>query len=256
MKNNQSSKLCYYAIGDIHGCYELLVNLIDLIEKDLDKKNTNILIFLGDYIDRGPDSNKVIDFLLEIQKEYKSIFLKGNHEDLLIRFINNPQKCSLLKINGGIPTLNSYGIDTSKIEQDKINTIEFSKLYQDIHDLFLEKVPKTHLNFFLNSLRLSYETEKYFFAHAGVRSNTKLSKQRAEDLIWIREPFLSESIKHEKIIIHGHSITPTVDIKKYRIGIDTGAYHSGELTAIKLWGEEISFLSTKKNHLKNKIINN
>ena len=245
MNYNACSNTCYYAIGDIHGCYNLLVKIISLIEQDLDNNNNNILIFLGDYIDRGPESKKVIDLLIKTQKKYKTIFLKGNHEDLLLRFINNPQKCSLLVINGGLPTLNSYGVDTSVIDINN-NINNNSQIYENIHKEFLNKIPKSHLNFFINTLELYYETDKYFFAHAGVRSNIPLNKQKAEDLLWIREPFLSESINYEKIIIHGHSITPKVDIHKHRIGIDTGAYHSGELTAIKLIDNKFSFLSTKK----------
>ena len=244
----------YYAIGDIHGCYNLLLKIIKLIEKDISQNKIKhpAFVFLGDYIDRGPDSRKVIELLINIKKKYKSIFLKGNHEDVLLRFIDNHKKCSLLVINGGMPTLESYGINTLEIDPSINKKIsEPDKIYKKIHEQFLKNMPKSHLDFLNNDLKLYYETDNYFFAHAGVRPGVSLNNQTEQDLLWIREPFLSNTTKYKKLIIHGHTITNKADINPNRIGIDTGAYHTDELTAIVLPSDlnnkQYYFLDTKNN---------
>ena len=241
-----------YAIGDIHGCYQLLKKTINNIENDIKKNKIKhpTLVFLGDYIDRGPDSKKVLDFLIKIKYKHKSIFLKGNHEDVLLRFIKNHKKCSLLVINGGMPTLESYGINTKEIDPTKNKSIlDSEKKYKKIHEQFLNNMPKSHLDFLKNELCLYYENDDYFFAHAGVRPGISLNKQSEQDLLWIREPFLSCQNKHDKLIIHGHTITNKADIQNNRIGIDTGAYHTNELTVIVLpydfKNKKYYFLETK-----------
>ena len=239
--NNIKNKNTYYAIGDIHGRLDLLKNITTLIIKDIKLNNISspILVFLGDYIDRGPESKKVIEFLLEIKQKFKCIFLMGNHEDLLLKFIEDPQKLAVLIINGGIETLTSYGITKEQMQSCQKDP-ENKKNNQFIHNLFLKLAPHSHIKFFQNELKLYYETENHIFVHAGIRSGINLNKQTKQDLLWIREPFLNESIKENtdnkplKLIIHGHSITSAPDIHNHRIGIDTGAYHSNKLTAIVL----------------------
>ncbi|MCX7770239.1 MAG: serine/threonine protein phosphatase [Proteobacteria bacterium] len=202
-----------FAIGDIHGCYDKLKKLFEIIPL---KKNDEI-IFLGDYIDRGPDSKKVIDFILELKsiRGDKVICLKGNHEKMFLDFLKG-ENIDVFFANGGQETIKSYSVSGH------------------FH------LPSEHLDFF-NSLKLYYETKDYLFVHAGIAPNKALSAQDEEDLLWIRSEFIYSDIKIGKKVIFGH--TPSRNYLPYfdkdKIGIDTGAVYGGFLTAIKLPEEEI-----------------
>ncbi len=208
----------YIAIGDIHGHIRKLDNLLQLIKPKLTPKDT--LLFLGDYIDRGPASKEVIDRLLQVQKERpNTVFLKGNHEDMLLDYLSlGGKNGGSFVFNGGAETLRSYG-GRNQIPYD--------------HILFFQKLQ----HFFV------CPEYPYIFAHAGIRPGIPLDTSAKEDLLWIREDFLSFQGKFPegRIVVYGH--TPyrsgTVSRQKNKIGIDTGAGYTGPLTAIILPEEEI-----------------
>lgn len=200
-----------FAIGDIHGCYRELNELLDQLP--LDQNST--LIFLGDYVDRGPNSRAVIDTILDMQSKYKTITLMGNHEAMMLDFFTDPSSASaaFFIFNGGSSTLASYVMDD-----------------QEYH------IPDSHMNF-LRNLQLHYETDTHFFVHAGV-PEIKLAKlqdsEHMQDYIWIRKKFLESNFAWEKIIVHGHSPVPQVEIKPNRICLDTGCVFNGYLTAMEM----------------------
>lgn len=214
-----------YCIGDIHGRLDLLQEVHQKIASDaLAFDGVKILVYLGDYIDRGMHSKQVIDCLLENNfPDFNTVFLMGNHEQVLLEFLNNKDPSVALDWFrfGGLPTLASYGITVRGIPTAK----DLEKLRAE----FREKMPAAHLAFF-ERLALRYEIGGYFFVHAGVRPKVKLHRQRPEDMLWIREEFLNNDLFHSKMIVHGHSITDEPEVRHNRIGLDTGAYASGKLT--------------------------
>ena len=219
-----------YVLGDLHGRLDLLDKVYSKIEDDIKKLDTSYalkLVFLGDYIDRGPDSKSVIDFLLKISGDdrLEKVFLKGNHEATLLNFIEDPNIIQTWKTYGGLETLHSYGVDITAVQEDKG--------IEDVHKSFLSLLPEDHLEF-LRALKLSYYTGDYFFCHAGVRPGVELEKQSEEDLIWIRDEFLSSHADHGKVIVHGHTPVEQPEIWSNRINIDTGAYISNKLSCLIL----------------------
>ncbi len=234
-----------YAIGDIHGGLNLLKKLIAAIlknEKKSPTKDTLYLIFLGDYIDRGKHSKQVIDYLqTQLPKQFKTIFLKGNHEDIMLNALDLDAPSVSKKFRhwyycGGKTTIQSYDVPLS---QD----------FDALAEVFYEAISKTsHLKFF-KKLSIKFEIGHYFFCHAGINPKRPLKKQRFEELIWIRDKFLNATQQHEKIIVHGH----TPEIAKHhgnRIGIDSGSVISGKLTAVCLEGDGSYQLLTVKRKQK------
>ena len=197
-----------FAIGDIHGCLWSLEKLLNILPVNWGK---DLVIFLGDYIDRGPDPRGVIEKILELKKLYggKIITLKGNHEWMFERFLKGID-IDVFLYNGGGMTLKSY----------------YNK------EGYLE-IPEEHLKF-LRELKLYYETEDYIFVHAGLRPGKELKEQSEEDLLWIRESFYFSEYKFSKTIVFGHTPFPAPLILDDRIGIDTGCVYGGALTAIEL----------------------
>ena len=198
------------AIGDIHGHYEKLVRLVDKIQPLQEDR----IIFLGDYIDRGPASYQVVEYIINFKTNFKkTVTLMGNHEEYVINRMN--KKCDehtdiLWRVfDGGRATLNSYE--------------KFNKIFEN------------HLNFYSNLL-ISFETDEYFFCHAGIRPGTPLKNQNKQDLINIRDDFFESDEMFEKIIVHGHTITKNEkpEILNNRINIDTGCAYKGPLTAIQI----------------------
>lgn len=217
-----------YCVGDIHGRADLLHQLQEMILQDasefLDRK---IVIYLGDYIDRGEQSSEVIDHLQNKPLPgFESVYLRGNHEQTMLDFLQQPVVgCGWLTY-GGLNTLVSYGIKIPKppsAEQD----------YIALQNQLLKQLPEKHLSF-LQDTRLSYSLGNYYFVHAGVKPGIALESQQPVDQLWIREEFLACRKYHEKIIVHGHSITDTPEFLPNRISIDTGAYMSGRLSALIL----------------------
>ncbi len=219
-----------YALGDIHGRVDLLKSIQNEIDKDLsslDPETTVKQVFLGDYIDRGQNSKEVIDFLTGVptRDNVEYVFLKGNHESTLLDFVDDELTLTAWKSFGGIETLHSYGLDVSKIHNESN--------YKELQKKFIQVFPESHHDFF-RGLKTSYSLGGYFFCHAGVRPGVALDDQSEDDLIWIREEFLSSTVDHGKVIVHGHTPVERPEIWSNRINIDTGAYISNKLTCLVL----------------------
>ncbi len=234
-----------YAVGDIHGRIDLLDALLEKIAGDTrnDGFQRRVLIFLGDYVDRGGGAFQVIGRLsaltetsgFKIFRQFDTHFLKGNHEYSLIDFLDAGDYANFWLDNGGRETLISYGIDAS-------NIFAGGNLEQLRRD-FRAALPDHHLEF-LRALDYRHVEGDYFFVHAGVRPDVALDAQDPFDMMWIRHEFLSSQADFGKIIVHGHSPNFEPAIKSNRIGIDTGAYYSGRLTALVLQGTGRRFLHT------------
>ena len=229
-----------WAVGDIHGRLDLLEPLIEHVIADSASSaaGRTVVIFLGDYIDRGPDSRGVIRYLANLPKD-ASIewrFLKGNHEEAMLGFLSDPTTGPTWCEYGGDAALASYGL---RLPQMKHKPEGWAHLSADL-DHKITAAERT----FLEGLELSVSVGDYFFAHAGARPGIALSEQSARDLMWIRGSFLDSDVEFEKVIVHGHTPTPTVQADRRRIGIDTKAYESGMLTALKLSDAELLVVSS------------
>ena len=222
-----------YAIGDVHGRADLLERLQQRIAADVELNPIAdpLLVCLGDYVDRGPDSAGVLDLLLgETPAGMRRVALMGNHEELMLRFLVDDSAGAVWLANGGDATLESYGVDPAES-------------YERARRQLAARLPARHRTL-LESLALSHSEGDYFFAHAGIRPGVALDRQRREDLLWIRGEFLRSDIDHGKVVVHGHSITAEPDVRANRIGIDTGAYASDRLTCLVLEGRERRFFVT------------
>lgn len=229
-----------YAVGDVHGCYDLLVRLLEDIARDAEVRAGDrrpILIFVGDYVDRGPASAAVLSSLLWLGR-YGGMevhFLKGNHEEMMLKFLDQPAGFRGWLGVGGAQTLRSYGVTPPEEEADA------EDLWRARDDL-LDRMPAAHLRF-LQGLELSVQIGDYAFVHAGVRPGVALDKQRERDLLWIREGFLDCDRALSKVIVHGHSwLSDQPEWRKNRVGIDTGAYETGVLTAIRLEDDQLEIM--------------
>ena len=202
-----------YAISDIHGCSETLKSLLKKI-KDFDK-----LIFLGDYIDRGPNSKEVIDIIRELQNKYgdKIVTLIGNHEDICLTAYDS-NNFNLWMYNGGSSTLNSFD----------------------------GKVPAEYLNW-MRDLKLYYEDDYFYYVHAGLRPHVKIEDNDRDDIIWIRYDFLLSDYKFKKRVIHGHTPGKNVIYRDNRVNIDTGCVFGYKLSAIKIENAEITKVISVEN---------
>ena len=227
-----------YAVGDIHGRVDLLDRLLADIERDNDARGPcrTLLVFLGDLIDRGPTSNEVVERLRTYRRPgIETAFIAGNHEEVLLRLLAGERGLMRhwLKFGGG-DCLRSYGLDP--VGLDRIG--ETAALAQ-----LREKFPPAHEKFltgFADTVRFG----DYLFVHAGIRPQVDLSLQRQADLRWIRDPFLTDATDHGFMVVHGHTISERVVERSNRIGIDTGAYRSGVLSAIGLEGTSRWYLDT------------
>lgn len=225
-----------YAIGDIHGQAALLDDLLGMIERDgMGRPENNVLVFIGDYVDRGADSKGVIEQLLSLQSDFTAHFLRGNHDQALLDFLSDPSSFPVWKDYGAEETLASYGVPTP-VSEDEADL-------RQTRDRLRQSLPPSHLQFF-EALKLSETIGDYFFAHAGVRPGTPLDKQEERDLMWIRDEFLNSRAEFGKIIVHGHTPANAPQVRRNRIGIDTGAYLTGRLTALVLEGTRRRFLQT------------
>ncbi len=209
-----------YAIGDIHGC---LAALKDLLAR-LPLKPEDELVFLGDYIDRGPDSKGVVEYLLKNKKPNWK-FLKGNHEQMLLEWLGSPSNMTSANwlLNGGYQTLQSY-VPAQKMDELR---------GEGAHMILQSHIPTAHVEFF-NSLLLTYETPEYYFCHAGVNLDRPLGAQDQDDLLWIRRKFIEDPRPTPKLVVYGHSPIENVDLSRDRINIDTGCVYGGTLTALFL----------------------
>ena len=227
-----------YAVGDIHGRADLLDHLHTLIDADFAERSTSVvhLIYLGDYVDRGPDSARVLEQLATGPSDFVTVtLLRGNHEEMLLRFLKEPALGAAWRQLGGSETMHSYGIDVSRVFKDEG--------YAGLSKRLNEAIPPSHMAL-LESLESSTTIGDYFFCHAGVRPGIALEQQQPEDLTWIRAPFLEAKEDFGKVIVHGHSPTNQPDFRDNRINIDTGAYATGRLTCLVLEGTTRRILST------------
>ena len=225
-----------YAVGDIHGCAEQLERLTAAIVRDSQNApGPCTILYLGDYVDRGPDTKAVINKLLSPPAGFGTVYLRGNHDQILLDFLTEPSIYQAWRDFGARETLMSYGVRPPRFEDES--------LYREARDQLLEALPADHLKF-LSSLQPSARIGGYFFAHAGVRPGIALEKQTLEDLLWIRDEFLESSTNFGIIVVHGHTPSERPVRQFNRIGVDTGAYATGRLTAAVLEGGTCRFLQT------------
>lgn len=219
-----------YAIGDIHGRVDLLNQLLDqMMEDDAGRAAVDQhLIFLGDLIDRGPDSAAVIERAIAVREAMPTTrFLMGNHEEVFLKALNGDEKAMRLFCRiGGRETILSYGMCEA----------EYSRLdYPELVEAMARMVPTAHQRF-VESFEDMVIVGDYAFVHAGIRPQVALADQQQSDLRWIRDLFLNFSAPHDRIIVHGHTISEAIDERSNRIGIDTGAYLTGRLSAMGFEG--------------------
>lgn len=233
-----------YAIGDIHGRADLLEKLLTELEaragEDLRENGKPVLIFLGDYVDRGPDSAKVIDLLLQDRPEGAGRrFLKGNHEQSMLAFLEDPIANAAWLRQGGAETLLSYGVQPPA----PVGAQE-----RDLHEAAQQlkaNLPAEHVVFF-NRLERYVEMGDYVFVHAGVDAGRALEDQTDADLYWIRDRFLTSKRRFSHRVVHGHTPAEAPYADERRIGVDTGAYASGMLTAARFEADRLSFVSVRE----------
>jgi serine/threonine protein phosphatase 1 len=203
-----------FAVGDIHGCFDKLVALMGIIDIDFQK---DTLLFIGDYIDRGPDSKEVVDYMIDLgSKQDRVVFLKGNHEYLLQRHLDGIESYMFLS-NGGDATLESYMRGSGHRRANPI--------------------PTEHLDFF-DSLSLYYETDSYIFVHAGLKPDLDLERQEERHMLWIRDEFIHSDADFGKRVIFGHTAFRKPLVLDNKIGIDTGAVYGNKLTCVELPAEK------------------
>ena len=233
-KLNEECRL--YVIGDIHGRLDLLDQLIEAIRRDVDEYGNDCLtVTLGDYIDRGPDSRGVIERLLTNPFPGCYVALKGNHEALLETFLDQPDIGGQWRHLGGLETLHSFGIPVA--------SLMVGRNYNEAAEELRAALSSEHMRF-LTSLKTSLFAGRYFLCHAGVRPGVPLERQSEEDLLWIRDEFLSSRMDFGKIVVHGHTPVEEPEVLSNRINIDTGAFATGRLTCIVLEGENHRFIRT------------
>jgi serine/threonine protein phosphatase 1 len=223
------------AIGDIHGQLDALSILIGklMVLAAKCQATTKSLVFVGDYIDRGVKSRQVIDLMIKGFPGYETHFLRGNHDDTLLQFLEDPTVGEAWRNFGGLETLASYGVARS-----------LGGDWGRVRDELKAKLPDSHLEFF-RQLKPYVQIGDYIFVHAGLRPGIPLQAQSPQDMMWIRDEFLNSNANFGAIVVHGHTPTPQPVIRKNRIGIDTGAYSTGRLTALVLEGRERTLLASQ-----------
>ncbi len=226
-----------YAVGDVHGCSHLLMSLIEAIEADIAQGETagvqSQVILLGDLVDRGPDSAAVVELARKWKQMRPIHILCGNHEEMFLESFTHKDTLRHFLRHGGRETLQSYGIDRKVLT--KANLAE-------VQELMEAHVPQQHRDF-LGEFEDLVQLGDYLFVHAGIEPGVPLEEQKPQTMRWIREPFLSYPRSHGLVVVHGHTITDDVVDAGNRIGIDTGAYSSGRLTALVLEGTARRYLT-------------
>lgn len=223
-----------YAVGDIHGRLDPLRDLRAQIAQDAHaaQAHDNVVVYLGDYIDRGPDSRGVLDLLIgEPLPGFRSVHLKGNHEEMLLACLHDPVRAGRLWLhNGGEQAVESYGLAPRGAPLA-------------VCEAFARRLPSQH-RAFLEGLSLHHTAGDYLFVHAGIRPGVPVERQAPEDLLWIRDLFLQSPADHGRLVVHGHTPVEEPEIRPNRIGIDTGAFASGRLSCLVLWDAERRILRT------------
>jgi len=225
-----------YVIGDIHGRLDLLERIIELVNLDIkDNGGDCLVVTLGDYVDRGPNSRGVLDCLLKNPFAGRFVALKGNHEALLEEFLGNPTVAAQWWRLGGRETLRSFDISVRRWMTTRNSNRAATQLRAALSPEHME---------FLASLKTSLVVGRYFLCHAGVRPGIPLEQQDETDLLWIRDDFLSSRLDFGKIIVHGHTPVPEPELLPNRINVDTGAFATGRLTCAVLNGGKPRFITT------------
>jgi serine/threonine protein phosphatase 1 len=231
-----------YAVGDIHGRADLLDRLLDRIVTNANEAaataaRRRVLVFLGDYVDRGPDARTVIERLTEPPPDgFELVCLRGNHEQMMLDCLADPDAVDLWLFNGGSTTLESYGLPPA-------DPWQFPPDGELVRRWLRSGLPPHHLAF-LKNLADWHREGDYLFVHAGIRPGVPMERQSAWDLAWIRDDFLLSDADFGAVVVHGHTITGRPEVRCNRIGIDTGAYRSGRLTCLVLEAEKRHFLHT------------
>lgn len=226
-----------YIIGDVHGRDDLLDVLCGAIVKHMAEtpSERTSVVFLGDYIDRGLRSAEVVERIVSGKTPAPVIALRGNHEAILLQFLEDENVLDSWRRYGAMETLLSYGVDIKEVLRGR----GFGAAQAELR----EKLPAAHRRFF-EETKLSWSLGDYFFCHAGCRPNVPLARQQQGDLLWIREEFLAFSGSWDKVVVHGHSPAQEPEELPQRINLDTGAYATGRLTGLVLEGSTRRFLST------------
>jgi diadenosine tetraphosphatase ApaH/serine/threonine PP2A family protein phosphatase len=224
-----------YCVGDIHGCDDLLRQMAQRVEADIEAASFDhaVTVFLGDYVDRGFGSMHVVEQLARGEWPTPIIALAGNHEDLLLAFLEDGGILDAWRSLGGLETLNSYGVN--------VGVAMVKRDFGGVQEAFAARFPQSHREF-LEGLKVSTVIGDYFFCHAGVRPGVPLDRQDRNDLLTIRDTFLSSEVEHGKLVVHGHTPSVAPEIRLNRIGIDTAAYATGRLTCLVLEKDERRFL--------------
>ncbi|PBB80513.1 serine/threonine protein phosphatase [Mesorhizobium sp. WSM3879] len=227
-----------YAIGDVHGCYDELRTLEGKIELDaLQFRGRKIIIMLGDYVDRGPNSRRVVEHLMAPPPEgFMRVCLAGNHEVAMLAYLDGHLSLEPWLRVGGRETLFSYGIDPDRL----------ADLYgssEEVDERIREAIPATHVAF-MRTLPVMICSERFLFVHAGIRPGIALEAQDEADLLNIRSEFLAAAHRLDRWVVHGHTIVDVPTLDGRRLGIDTGAFQSGRLTALRIVGKYGRLLST------------
>ncbi|WP_367117865.1 metallophosphoesterase family protein [Mesorhizobium sp.] len=227
-----------YAIGDVHGCYDELSTLEQKIELDaLQFRGRKIIIMLGDYVDRGPNSRRVVEHLMAPPPEgFMRVCLAGNHEVAMLAYLDGHLSLEPWLRVGGRETLFSYGIDPDRL----------ADLYgssEEVDERIREAIPATHVAF-MRTLPVMICSERFLFVHAGIRPGIALEAQDEADLLNIRSEFLAAAHRLDRWVVHGHTIVDVPTLDGRRLGIDTGAFQSGRLTALRIVGKYGRLLST------------
>ena len=228
-----------YAIGDVHGRLDLLRALIAAIDTEQKDAGTArpTLVLLGDYVDRGPDSRGVVETLIEGPlSAFECVHLRGNHEDSFLRFLDDIDVEPSWLYYGGAETLASYGIAAARDEDDPARLVA-------LQAAFAAALPESH-RAFMRGLEPCRAIGGYLFVHAGVRPGVPLAGQSLDDLLWIRGEFLRSAADHGHVVVHGHTIDREPQIRRNRIGIDTGAFATGVLTCLVLEADRYRLIQT------------
>ena len=224
-----------YAIGDVHGRLDCLTKMHDMIAHEIERDRPADwrIIHLGDYVDRGPQSRQVLDFLSRAcARDPRMLALMGNHDEGFLDFLANPANDRLFTGFGGFDTAASYGV---------LLDVGSEQARMESHRELLAAMPDAHLPF-LRGLPRSVSFGDFFFCHAGVRPGVALDAQNPRDLIWIRAEFLHHPALFEKVVVHGHTPVPAPQAMPNRVNVDTMAFDTGRLTALVVDGREKRFL--------------
>jgi serine/threonine protein phosphatase 1 len=229
--------IAIYAIGDVHGCLDELLALERVIVQDAESlPGRKLIVMLGDYVDRGPASAPVLDHLIAPPpRGFERICLCGNHEMVMLDYIEGLAGRAGWIAMGAEPTLLSYGIDPERLRN-------IYPTDRQVDDAIRAAIPAAHVAF-LRSLPIMIETQRFIFVHAGVRPELPLDRQSDEDMVFIRSAFFERAHLLSRYVVHGHTPVEEAAREGMRVNIDTGAFFSGRLTALRIWQNKGRYLT-------------